>query len=229
MDLAAKAQLAVTAANKRMLEEVDPDSEGEYSHYYHRSKKLQSGLNVKVAHKVKVETEWAHHNLGREFEANPVGYNQLKLGQYMMGEAEIILSCRNPVEKQCRLVLMKKIGYWQYKYDWPTAQNIYAAILRAIETQKASWENLDIREYEDMLGTVRNREEGSKGVKRVRDTFFCAAYQKGECKEDSPHTARVGTDGPERFVHHICSTCLLKDGKKLSHASGSPACPKSKA
>ena len=92
VDLAAKANAAAAAAilagsgSKRALDEADPDSDGEFPHLFHpKVKKLQSGLNVKVAHKVKVETEWAHHNLGREFEANPVNFNQLKLGQYMLG------------------------------------------------------------------------------------------------------------------------------------------------
>ena len=231
-NLAAKAQMATAAAltSKRTMEDMDPDSEGELNPFLARPKKLQSGLNVRVAHKVKVEIEWAHHNMGREFEANPVPFNQLKLGQYMLGEAEILLSCKNGAEINSRLMLMRKIGYWQYKYDWPTARNIYAAVLRCIETGKVTWESLDIREFEDMLVSVRGHADNQtqRTQRRNRDAFYCAAYQKGDCTQDSPHLARVGADGPERSVIHVCSTCLIKDGKKLNHPAGAPNCPRNK-
>ena len=43
---------------------------------------------------------------------------------------------------------------------------------------------------------------------------------------DSPHMAKVGPEGMEWFVYHVCSACLVKEGKKLNHASGSPNCPR---
>ena len=122
----------------------------------------------------------------------------------MMGEAEVMLTCRNPVEVRARLQLMRRIGYWQHKYDWGATRNVYAAILRGIETGKETWHTLEIREYEDMLVTKckdRDREDGRGGTgkgKRSHDTFFCAAYQKGECSLDAPHMARVGNEGPEK-------------------------------
>ena len=78
---------------------------------------------------MKVEVEWAHHWLGKEFEANPVMFNQMKLGHYMSGEAAILLQCDHPLEFRARLGLMQKLGYWAAKHEWPTVRNIYAAIL----------------------------------------------------------------------------------------------------
>ena len=59
---------------------------------------------------------------------------------------------------------------------------------------------------------------------RPRDVYFCASFQRGECNRDEPHTDQIGADGVERTLHHICSSCLLKDGKKLGHPNGAPAC-----
>ena len=67
---------------------------------------------------------------------------------------------------------------------------------------------------------------GKDREKRTRDTFFCALFQRGECNLDSPHIARIGLEGAEKMVHHICSTCLIKDGKKLTHPNGVTVCPR---
>ena len=229
-DLVAKAQMVTAAASapKRPHEE-NPDSDGEYN-VPSKSRKLQSGLTIKTAHRVRVETEWAHHNLGREFEANPVAFNQLKLGQYMLGEAEIMINCKDPVEIKFRLNMMRRLAYWQHKYDWPSARNVYAAVLRCIEVGKETWSSLNLREFEEMLVHARQEPAQSGGrPKKTRDTYFCSAFQRGECGLNSPHQAKVGIEGPERLVHHICSTCLLKDGKKLNHAQGASICPRVKS
>ena len=116
VDLVAKAQNAMMAAAtaKRKREEGE-DSEGESVNSILSKKKninLRSGLAPVAAHKVKMEVEWAHHWLGKEFEANPVSFNQIKLGHYMAGESEILLHCNRPEEFRARLKLMSKIGYW---------------------------------------------------------------------------------------------------------------------
>ena len=100
---------------------------------------------------MRYEVEWAHHWLGKEYDANPISFNQMKIGQNIMGEADIILNCSKPEEMRARLNLMRRMGYWQVKYDWTAARNVYAAILRGIETGRESW-NFDIKDYEDMLG-----------------------------------------------------------------------------
>ena len=134
VDLAAKAQAAmlVATASKRKREDGDV-SEGEstsskHSHASHKGVKFRSGLNALATQKVKHEVEWAHHWLGKEFEANPVSFNQMKLGHYVSGEADILLHCDRPNEFRARLCLMNKLGYWAAKHDWPAARSIYAAI-----------------------------------------------------------------------------------------------------
>ena len=126
---------------------------------------------------------------------------------------------------------MSKIGYWSAKYDWQSARSIYATILRGIETGRETW-SFDPRDYaEDMLNVPAHKVHAGKDrerdheVKRPHDVFFCAMFQKGECNLDAPHVANVGIDGIERMVHHVCSACLLKDGKKLYHPNGGTGCP----
>ena len=86
-ELAAKAQVAMAAAHgvKRQRED-DAESEGKsvHSHASHNSckvkhKKLQSGISVKSGQKVRYEVEWAHHWLGKEYDANPVSFNQMRV------------------------------------------------------------------------------------------------------------------------------------------------------
>ena len=61
--LASKVQAALAAASAAAKHHNDSDSEGEYDHK--KPKKLKSGLNLKIAPKVKFEVEWAHHNLAK--------------------------------------------------------------------------------------------------------------------------------------------------------------------
>ena len=73
-----------------------------------------------------------------------------------MGEADIILNCVKPEEMRARLSLMRRIGYWQIKYEWSSIRNVYAAIMRAIETGRENW-NFDIKDYEDILTSIPAR------------------------------------------------------------------------
>ena len=238
VDLAAKAQAAMVAANnmKRRREE-DAESEGESvkSHgslvsVVNKQRRLQSGIGVKSGQRVRYEVEWAHHWLGKEYEANPISFNQMKVGHYLMGESDIILNCSKPEEIRARLILMRRLGYWLTHYDWPSARNVYAAILRGVETGCENW-NFDVKDYEDMLNTNTVRpstttQPRDDRPKRPRDVYFCGPYQKGECSLDAPHISKFGIDSAERTVLHVCSSCLLKDGKKLNHPNGGPECPR---
>ena len=194
VSLAAKAQTAMLAANtaKRKLDE-DKVSEGEslnsttsHSSKNRKLKAKKSGLAVKSVHKILFEVEWAHHWLGKEFEANPVPFNQLKLSHYLMGEANILLVCTKPEEMRARLKLMTKMGYWQLKYDWPSARNVYAAILRGIETGRKCWE-FDIREYEDMLVPSPSSQSRGKNPRKLGTLIFVLPT-KGETVVRKPPT-----------------------------------------
>ena len=236
VNLAAKAQavmIAVTNAKRR--QEDDDASEGEsvQSHVslcsVNKKQKITSGLATKFTQRTVFEVQWAHHWMGKEFEVNPVPFNQIKSNHYMLGEANIMLNCTKPEEMQARLRLMSKLGYWQSKYDWHSVRNVYAAILRGIETGREGWD-FSMHDYEDMLvplSTATMQNKGEKG-RKVRDTFFCAAYQRGDCMLESPHMGKVGNDGAEKLVHHVCSSCLLKDGWRMGHANGSVGCPRAR-
>ena len=215
-NLAAKAQAAMVAANtakRRREEDVESDGESVNSHSINmKTRVYKSGLGVKSGQRVRYQIEWAHHWLGKEFEANPVAFNQMRLGQYLMGEADIILNCAKPEEIRARLRLMCRIGYWQTKNDWIAARNVYAAIMRGLETGREDW-NFDIRDYEDMLGTSVARQGGVVKdeilVKKPREVFFCGPYQRGECDVDSLHYATIGADGSQNWfiisAPHACS------------------------
>ena len=71
--------------------------------------KFCSGLTALPAQKVKFEVEWAHHWLGKEFEANPVTFNQMKLGQYVSGEAQILLQCDHPTEMRATVKINAQV------------------------------------------------------------------------------------------------------------------------
>lgn len=225
MDLTRKTEQAIAMALQHCQEE---DGEGES---LCKKRKLQSGLDLKSSHKVKVEVEWAQHNMGREFEANPLSVTQMRFEHYVLGEVNIIRECKQQEQVEKRLCLLARIAYWRIKYDWPLARNIYVALLRDIEVGRYSWADVDLNIYKEMLegnriggGNMPTKEEASK--RRPRDVWFCAAYQKGECKMESPHSARIGQD--DRIVQHICSSCWLRDGKKLPHPNGGGGCPRAK-
>ena len=192
VNLAAKAQTAMLASSaaKRKLDEDSVESEGESAHSQVSQsgvkKKLKSGLTASSSQKVIFDIEWAHHWLGKEFDANPMDYKFISMGHYMMGEAEILLQCTKPEEFRARLKLMRKLAYWQLKYDWPVSRDIYAAIMRGLETGRETW-GFNTRDYEDMLiapstSTMVNnppRQPYNKPPRRPRDVFFCAAFQRG--------------------------------------------------
>ena len=101
--------------------------------------------------------------------------------------------------------------------------------MRGVETGRETWE-FETKDYEDMLNVASRGSNypSSSGqsdkTHKPRDVYFCGPYQRGECTLDSPHIARVGMDGQEKLVHHICSACLFKDGKKLNHPNRGPRC-----
>ena len=119
VDLAAKAQAAMLSTKRKRDEDDDSEGESITSKVTQGGlikQNLKSGLTIKNSHKVKFEVDWAHHCLGKEFEANPVPFNQMKLSQYLMGESDILLHCDKPEELRARLKLMHRIGYWTTKY-----------------------------------------------------------------------------------------------------------------
>ena len=149
----------------------------------------------------------------------------MKLGQYVSGEAQILLQCDHPTEMRARLKLMHKLGYWAAKFDCPSARSIYAVILRGIETACETW-NFDPWEYASDMLTANNNVKQNVGrreeQRRPRDVL-------GECNLDAPHMAKIREGGQERMVHHVCSSCLIKEGKKLYHPNGGQGCPRSEA
>lgn len=219
-----KTQEALRAA--AMDIDLGDDDDGELCF---KKKNLKSGLDAKANHKVRVEIEWAHNNLGREFEANPLSINQVKFEHYVTGEARLIALCDSEGERRARAKTLARLAYWRLKFDWPQVRNVYAAAMRDLETGRETWNTINIEAYKEMLeGFKLSKEDNEKPTKKkAKDAWFCAAYQKGECKIDANHWAKVGEE--QRWVQHICASCWLKDNKKAMHPSSSTQCPKAKA
>ena len=191
VNLAAKAQAAMAAAEaanlKRKLDD-EVESEGELiklqlsvnTKKSRGDQAKRSGLTSKQPSKIRFEVEWVHHWLGKEYEANPIPFNQIKLGHYLMGEADILLRCQKPEEFRARLKLMKRLGYWQVKYDWPCTHNIYAAVMRGIETGRETW-GFDLRDYEDILVqpvVAPTRQEDKPRCQRGNIFLCCISMQQ---------------------------------------------------
>ena len=207
VNLAAKAQAAMMEATRikhRNQDEIESEGESGNSHVSrasktkteNKSKVLKSGIAVCASEKILFEIDWAHHWLGKEYEANPVKYTDLKMAQYLMGEAEILMNCSKPEELRARMKLMRRMGYWSLKYDWNGARDVYAAIMRGLETGRETW-SFDPKEFEDILtGPVtvnysrqnqRDDRYRDERPRRPRDIFFCGPYQCGECDLEGPH------------------------------------------
>ena len=183
VDLAAKAQIAMLASTSKRKKDDEEESDGESIHSKisinaGAKPKLQSGIMAKVSHKVKFEVDWAHHWLGKEFEVNPIPFYQIRLSHYITEKSDIMIHCDKPKELRARLRLMRRLGYWSSKYDRLSARNVYAAIIRGLETGRESW-GFDLRDYEDILVTTsRLQITQGRENKKTRETFFLWAIPK---------------------------------------------------
>jgi hypothetical protein len=55
-----------------------------------------------------------------------IKFEDLKYNQFVAGEMEIIIACKNDKEKTGRLRLLKKISYYYELYDWKALLQFYA-------------------------------------------------------------------------------------------------------
>ena len=72
--------------------------------------------------------------------------------------------------------LMNKIAYWKSRYDWPQVRNIYAAIMRVLETGKEMWK-YDLHDYKDMLYIPQrglNVVDTSQNKHHTQDMVLCS-------------------------------------------------------
>ncbi|CAC5370149.1 unnamed protein product [Mytilus coruscus] len=100
----------------------------------YRKNKRKSGLVVSSKHKTKYQQDCPQSKLQLEYANKKIKFEDLKFHQFVAGEMEIIVSCKNDKEKNGRLTLLKKISYYYELYDWKALLQFYAAWIRRVES-----------------------------------------------------------------------------------------------
>lgn len=184
------------------------------------------------ADKVKNPQFFPHNYLQFEYVNKDLKFKQLNFKQFVAGELEIISNfCKNKSEKEGRLRLLQKVSYFSSVYQWSAILDFYAAWLRQIEIGKKTWnDDPQVLESAVLTGNILPLEFRSSTTKSLKNqaskssTWFCYKYQRSKCEEKtSPHSATIR--GVVRTVHHICASCLQKDGTQQSHPECSDKCP----
>lgn len=184
-------------------------------------KKLKSGMYAKVADDVVKQLKWPHKKLATRWVPSRLQMNQLTFEHVVAGELAIIQRATDPEEVRSRLHILQKVAYWNMQNEgWSRVREVYMSILHSIEEGEATFKST-FNEYDPMFPVKRSTMQNKKQITR-KETFWCKAYNKGQCSEESPHKAMVA--GMERTVQHICANCW-KQGKKERHPDSDPTCP----
>ena len=208
----------------------DSSSDSDSKHARKKSRRKQrsknkSGLSVSSKQKTKYPQECPQSKLQLEYANKAIKFDDLKFNQFVAGELEIISSCKNVLEKEGRLQLLKKMSYYYELYDWKALLQFYAAWIRRIESGQNVWGD-DPSDIETPLlaSSVRAKTKNTKGGNFKQPVvWFCSDFQKKRCSFSGSHTKNI--KGVNRQVQHICASCLLKDNKQLTHPESDPACP----
>ena len=193
----------------------------------HRKRKKKSGLSAQSKQKTLYPQDCPQSKLQLEYSNKSIKFDDLKYHQFVAGEMEIIVDCKNKTEKTGRLNLLKKISYYYELYDWKALLQFYAAWIRRIESGQSKWSD-DPSDIETPLlaSAVRSKQyktNKTSGPSKSPVVWFCSDFQKKKCSFSGPHDKVI--KGMTRHVQHICANCLLKDNKQLPHAESDPSCP----
>ena len=185
-----------------------------------RSKK--SGMVKKPSDKVLYPQKWPQSVLQYEFISDKITFEKLDLKLFAAGEIEIILSEKtSSLERKNRLLLLRKILYYANVYEWQGLLNFYAAWSRRIESGLSKWgDDPTIIEIPMLARHVLKK----SAEKTSHAIFWCLDYNNGKCSVSAKSHQKM-IKNRSRTVQHICSTCLRKDRKQLSHPETSSACP----
>ena len=155
-------------------------------------------------------------------------FDQLDFEAFVAGETHTILQTQDYRTAVGRLGFLSKIAHWQCRSrDWGLIKGLYEAVLESIELGEESWGS-DFSHYETMVpGQVRmetkERERMEQKSKKT-ELYWCKGYQKGTCKERSPHMLQIKPDEQPVPVVHYCAFCMQKDNCRSEHAEYE--CPK---
>ena len=108
------------------------------------------------------------------------------------------------------------------------------AVVRAIEEGEPSWSsNFQLLEVLVMGDQPKSAHKSSKPIfeahtesKEGKKVLFCKKNQIDECQADFKNNAYWGTlGGKSWWLHHVCTTCLLKCKKSEHHHEKTSDCP----
>lgn len=195
-------------------------------------KKLKSGMLDKATANIEHKEIWPQKNLVEDYADAELDFKQMQYEHFVAGESRTIEMCNDRAQILGRLRLLRRISYLKLRgNEWPRIRTMYAAIVRSIETGECSWESnfdrfegiLNVKLKAKVEDQKSRRREGVTGSSAVIKDWYCRAYNKPEgCQEPKSHWARIGNR--DRFVQHVCASCLLKEGKKLNHPEGHADC-----
>ena len=83
-------------------------------------------------------------------------------------------------------------------------------------------------DFDSIIGTsqkskIKSKKASLKNEKDSTELWYCKDYNKGECKETSPHSFLY--KGVQRQVLHICKKCEKEKREWNEHLSTADECP----
>lgn len=184
------------------------------------NRKIRSGMYDKIADDVVMKLKWPHKKLPVRWVTEKPTMQQMSFEQVVAGELSIIQKATDPEEVRSRIHILKKLACWNMQdQGWPRVREVYIAILHSIEEGESTWKST-FDSY-DPVFPVKMKSLNKKFAGK-KDVFWCRAFNRGECSQESGHKAVIA--GQERVVLHICATCW-KHGKKEKHRETESNCP----
>ena len=179
-----------------------------------------------------------HQDLGFRYSSEkPRKFMELTFELLVAGEVHICADPKLDKEQRTgRLRLLEDIIYCHQFYQWEACKKFHYEVLRHIQKGYMGWEEIGKGEVYSNIKQVmltpfiRNQNPNREKVDRMNaretqnEVVYCGLYQKGTCLETDTHSGEFfGKSGV--MLHHICATCLKKEGKKVGHPVNSPECP----
>ena len=178
----------------------------------------KSGKWAKSHGKIKKQELWPHISVMRKY-VKKTTFENLDFEMFVAGETKTILSMEDEGQAKGRLSLLCKLAHWYCRsQDWNAVKGLYEAVMDSIELGEESWTS-DFSHYESMVPygrQVKSSKDGEKEKKKDKiDIYWCKAYNKGTCSENSPHLTQINDQSVP--VVHMCAFCWHKEGKKVDH------------
>jgi len=194
-----------------------------------------SGREIRPRDIVLHQLHWPHTFLDYSFASSDVTYSRLDPALLAAGELTIILDAE-PVEKEARTKLLRKVLYYSRRYTWQATKSFHETVLSEIERGHRSWADKDFRDIESavLFGNPLTSQPTAQASNYTRNSqqrqtnrrFFCLDYNRSKCQQTGPHEAQVGA--LTQTVEHMCSSCWRRSRTVSAHPESAPDCPQRK-